>query len=140
LITRGHQTIINTISKYRAAHPTMPENGWTRFLALALQANRITVRRTTGYFTFELTYGRECLLPMQLAIESWSLVEWDNVNLMMTCQNAPAGPPNDDRESCSKESTTTSDPKIRLTSMLSSDFDLKVTQFNRTTLYSFSDL
>ena len=36
-------------------------------------------RRTTGYSAFELIYGRECLLPVQLAVESWNLVEWDNV-------------------------------------------------------------
>jgi hypothetical protein len=79
LVERGHQTIINAIAKYKAAHPTMPETGWTRYLALALWADRITVRRTTGYSAFELIYGRESLLPVQLAIESWSLVEWDNV-------------------------------------------------------------
>jgi hypothetical protein len=79
LIERGHQTIINAISKYKAAHQSIGETGWTRFLALALWADRITARRTTGYSAFELIYRRECLLPIQLAIESWSLVECDNV-------------------------------------------------------------
>jgi hypothetical protein len=42
-------------------------------------AHRITVRRTTGYSAFELIYGRECLLPIQLAVNSWNLVDWDAV-------------------------------------------------------------
>jgi ribonuclease HI len=85
LIERGHQTIINAIAKYRAADTSIRsglyprETGWTRYLALALWADRITTRRATGYSAFELIYGRECLLPIQLAIESWSLIEWDNV-------------------------------------------------------------
>jgi hypothetical protein len=85
LIERGHQTIINAIAKYKAADTSTRsglyprETGWTRYLALALWADHITTRRTTGYSAFELIYGRECLLPVQLAIESWSLVEWDDV-------------------------------------------------------------
>jgi hypothetical protein len=70
LVECGHQTIINVIAKYKAAHLTMPETGWTRYLALALWADRITVQGTTGYSAFELIYGRELLLPVQLAIES----------------------------------------------------------------------
>jgi ribonuclease HI len=85
LVERGHQTIINAIAKYRRNDTSVrsglypKEKGWTRYLALALWADRITVRRTTGYSAFELIYGRECLLPVQLAVESWSLVEWDDV-------------------------------------------------------------
>src|SRR5579862_3855582 len=85
LVERGHQTIINAIAKYRASDISTRsglyprETGWTRYLALALWADRITTRRTTGYSAFELIYGRECHLPVQLAVESWSLVEWDDV-------------------------------------------------------------
>jgi RNase H-like domain found in reverse transcriptase/Integrase zinc binding domain len=85
LIERGHQTIINAIAKYKAADTSTrsglypKETGWTRYLAFALWADRITTRRSTGYSAFELIYGRECLLPVQLAVESWSLIEWENV-------------------------------------------------------------
>jgi hypothetical protein len=37
-------------------------------IPLVLWAGRITVRRSTGYSAFELVYGRECLLPVQLSI------------------------------------------------------------------------
>jgi len=85
LVERGHQSIINALSKYkaqdvsRASRTWQKDTSWNRYLALALWADRITVRRTTGYSAFELVYGRECLLPVQLAITSWSLVDWDEV-------------------------------------------------------------
>jgi hypothetical protein len=87
LIERGHQTIVNAIAKYRnsdASRNANPRNppigrGWSRYLSLAMWADRITVRRTTGYSAFELVYGRECLLPIQLAVNSWNLVDWDVV-------------------------------------------------------------
>jgi hypothetical protein len=40
---------------------------------------RMSVRRSTGYSAFELVYGRECLLPVQFAVASWSMVDWENV-------------------------------------------------------------
>ena len=86
LVERGHQTIINAIAKYRAADSRQstsnqfpPITDWTRYLALALWADRITVRRSTGYSAFELVYGRECLLPIQLAVNSWNIIDWESV-------------------------------------------------------------
>src|SRR6266496_2652956 len=40
-------------------------------------ADRISVRRSTGYSAFELVYGRECLLPVQISIISWCIVDWE---------------------------------------------------------------
>jgi len=83
LVERGHQTIINAIAKYRSADNSKnrdpPITDWIRYLSLALWADRITVRRSTGYSAFELIYGRECLLPVQLSIDSWSTIDWDGV-------------------------------------------------------------
>jgi hypothetical protein len=76
LVERRHQTIINAIAKYKAMDSAIRselyprETGWTQYLALALWADRITTRRTTGYSAFKLIYGRYCLLPVQLAVES----------------------------------------------------------------------
>jgi RNase H-like domain found in reverse transcriptase/Integrase zinc binding domain/Reverse transcriptase (RNA-dependent DNA polymerase) len=85
LVERGHRTIIEAIAKYKAADTSRqsghypPDKSWTRYLSLALWADRITTRRPTGYSAFEMIYGRECLLPVQLTVKSWSLVEWDDV-------------------------------------------------------------
>ena len=83
LVERGYQTILNALAKYKAMDALRTgipkEKNWTRYLSLALWANRITARRSTGYSAFELVYGRECLLPIQLAVTSWSLINWDRV-------------------------------------------------------------
>src|SRR5437667_5503006 len=74
LVERGHGPIVNSIAKY-CDQPA----DWPKYLPLALWADRITIRRSTGYSAFELLYGRECLLPVELAIESWSVVDWEEV-------------------------------------------------------------
>jgi len=42
-----------------------------------LWADRVSVRRSTGYTAFELVYGRDCLLPVEFSVESWSVVDWE---------------------------------------------------------------
>ena len=75
LVERGHAPIVNSLTKYCGGSPQL----WPQYLALALWADRISVRRSTGYSAFELLYGRECLLPVELMIESWQTVDWDAV-------------------------------------------------------------
>jgi hypothetical protein len=73
LVERGHDPIVNSLSKYCSKEPMK----WPQYLPLALWADRISVRRTTGYTAFELLYGRECLLPIDLSLASWSVVDWE---------------------------------------------------------------
>ena len=73
LVERGHDTIVNSLSKYcKNDHAA-----WARHLPLVLWADRISVRRTTGYSAFELLYGRDCILPIELSLASWSAVDWE---------------------------------------------------------------
>jgi hypothetical protein len=74
LVERGHDALVNSLSKY-----SKRSTEWRQYLPLALWADRISVRRSTGYSAFELIYGRDCLLPVQLSIESWCLIEWNEV-------------------------------------------------------------
>jgi len=46
-------------------------------LPLALWADRISIRRSTGYSPVELVYGRDSLLPVDFTLESWSVVDWE---------------------------------------------------------------
>jgi hypothetical protein len=50
-----------------------------KYLSLALWADRISIRQSTGYSAFEMIYGRDCLLPIELLVESWGMVDWDEV-------------------------------------------------------------
>ena len=50
-----------------------------QYLPLALWADRVSVRRSTGYSAFEIVYGRECLLPVQFSILSWNMVDWQEI-------------------------------------------------------------
>ena len=74
LVERGHESIVNSLAKY-----SEKPGDWVKHLSLALWADRISVRRSTGYSAFELVYGRECLLPVELSVTSWSLIDWENV-------------------------------------------------------------
>jgi transposase InsO family protein len=71
LVERGHDSIVNSLSKYCSKRP----EEWAQYLPLALWADRVSVRRSTGYSAFELVYGRDCLLPVDFTLESWSVVD-----------------------------------------------------------------
>jgi hypothetical protein len=70
--------LLSILAKLSGCKERSTDN-WIQFLSLALWADRISVRRTTGYSAFEMVYGRECLLPIQLSIGSWNVVDWDTV-------------------------------------------------------------
>jgi hypothetical protein len=74
LVERGHDSMVNSLAKY-----SKRPGDWVEHLPLALWADRISVRRSTGYSAFELVYGRDCILPVELSVTSWSLVDWDAV-------------------------------------------------------------
>ena len=74
LVECGHESIVNSLAKY-----SKKPDDWVKNLMLALWADRISVRRSTGYSAFELVYGRECLLPVELSVMSWSLIDWDGI-------------------------------------------------------------
>lgn len=74
----GHESIVNSLAKY-----SRELGDWVKHLFLALWADRISVRRSTGYSAFELVDGRECLLPVELSVPSWSLIDWDSVKTRM---------------------------------------------------------
>ena len=74
LVERGHDSIVNSLAKY-----SKQPGDWVKYLSLTLWADRISVRHSTGYSAFELVYGRECLLPVELSVASWSMIDWDEI-------------------------------------------------------------
>jgi hypothetical protein len=73
LVERGHDPIVNSLAKYCSKEP----GKWVQYLPLVLWADRVSVRRSTGYAAFELVYGRDCLLPIDFSPASWSIVDWE---------------------------------------------------------------
>jgi len=76
LVERGHDAIVNSLSKYS----TGQRDQWFQHLPLALWADRVSVRRSTGYSAFRLLYGRDCVLPVEFTVSSWAMVDWYEVS------------------------------------------------------------
>ena len=72
LVERGHGPIVNTLSKLSKER----KKEWSQYLPFALWADRVAIRRSTGYSAFRLLYGRECILPIELSSTSWSRIDW----------------------------------------------------------------
>jgi hypothetical protein len=74
LVERGHAPILKSLSKY-----CRENKAWFQYLTLAPWADRISIQQPTGYSVFRLLYGRDCILPIELAISSWSRVNCEGV-------------------------------------------------------------
>jgi hypothetical protein len=75
MIERGYSPIVNTFAK-------MTDGGkgnWVQNLYTVLWADRITVRKSTGYTPFYLNVGSELILPIELDIPIWRILPWDSV-------------------------------------------------------------
>jgi len=75
LVERGHDAIVTALSKYCKGS----RNEWFRYLPLVLWADRVSMRRTTGFSAFRLLYGRDCILPVEFAVSSWAMVDWNEI-------------------------------------------------------------
>eukprot|EP00210_Caulerpa_lentillifera_P009149 g8723.t1 len=74
LVERGHKPLIDSLVKWCHEHPT----SWMKELYAALLADRVTVKRTTGFTPFKLVYGRECVLPIELIVTSFQTESPEN--------------------------------------------------------------
>jgi hypothetical protein len=78
LVEHGHDVVANSLSKYMQGKHA----GWYKYFRLAIWANRISVRRPTGFSAFRLLYGCHCLLPIELESASCAAVDWEKVSTM----------------------------------------------------------
>lgn len=76
LVERRHDSIVDLLLKYCSKNSEERE----KYLPLALGADRVSIQRSIGYSAFELFYQRDCLLSMDFALESWSVVDWKDEN------------------------------------------------------------
>ena len=59
LIERGHQSIVDALAKLGGQ--------WHLLLSFVVWADRITTRRSTGFPPYQLLFGQECVLPVELS-------------------------------------------------------------------------
>ena len=66
LVERLNRTILGILSKYVDDHP----NDWDMYLDTVLAAYRTSVHNSTGFSPFQLIYGRQPRLPVDVALGS----------------------------------------------------------------------
>jgi hypothetical protein len=72
MIERGHRTIKDTLVKLSGTEGRK----WREFLPLVLFADRVSTKRTTGYTPFELVFGQQAILPVDLEFETYFGIDW----------------------------------------------------------------
>ena len=72
VVERGHKELVDGLSK--AGSGRSPAK-WPEYLNDVLWADRITVRKSTGFSPFKLVYGRKCLLPIEIIFSTWQIME-----------------------------------------------------------------
>ena len=75
MIKRGHKPVVDVLAKItdRGKKP------WTLYLHVVLLADRTTVRVLTGQTAFYMNYRSEAVLPIELEIPTWRLLNWPEV-------------------------------------------------------------
>lgn len=74
MVERGHAPIVNALSKLSGG-----ERNWVANLPTVLWADRTTVRRSTGLTPYEVEYADKPVLPIELEIPTWTIVNWNDV-------------------------------------------------------------
>ncbi|KAE8238721.1 hypothetical protein A4X13_0g8406 [Tilletia indica] len=74
-VERGHGPLVEGMLK--ASYDD--RSNTASYLPYALWADRITTRRTTLCSPFELVYGMDPIIPMDLELETFVLFDWDTV-------------------------------------------------------------
>lgn len=74
LVERGHAPVVNALSKM-----TGGLTHWVEHLHTVLWADRTTVRRSTGMTPYEVEYAARPVLPIDLDVPTWMVMNWDDV-------------------------------------------------------------
>jgi hypothetical protein len=75
MVERGHQALKDTLVKLCGQEGKK----WRNYLPLVLFADRISTKRSTGYSPYELVFGQPPILPIDLELETFFGVDWDQV-------------------------------------------------------------
>jgi len=79
MIERGHQPIVDALSKLTNGFTRHGQDGWVTHLPSVLLADRTTIRTSTGMTPFRMMYGYEAILPIELDVPTWQTLPWNTV-------------------------------------------------------------
>ena len=75
MVERGHLPLVTALVKTCEGNASK----WPLKLHLVLWADRITTKWMTGKSAFQLVYGYDAVLPVELAVTSWHVFDWESV-------------------------------------------------------------
>ena len=75
MVERGHGVYIDSIWKVLQGNTSK----WPDLIGSALWADRVTVKRTTGFSPYYLLYGQEPLHSFDITDRSWHALDWEKV-------------------------------------------------------------
>lgn len=74
-VENGHWRLLSALVKMSSNDPH-----WTRWMNRAIFSDRVEVRHSHGTSPFYLIHGWEPILPLEVEIPIWRLVNWDEVS------------------------------------------------------------
>jgi hypothetical protein len=72
VVERGHAPFVASLAKWKLGSGI----ALTHWFHAALWADRVTVKRSTGFTPYQLMFGHHCILPVELNHESWYSLSW----------------------------------------------------------------
>ena len=72
VVERGHKPFVDGLAK--AALKTKLGWGNDYLFNSALWADRVTLKRTTGFSPYYLRFGQDCILPVEIMLETWNVM------------------------------------------------------------------
>jgi len=79
MIERGHQPIVDALSKLTGGFTRQGIEGWVSYLSSVLFADRTTIRTSTGMTPYRMLFGQEAVLPIELDVPTWQTLPWNTV-------------------------------------------------------------
>lgn len=76
IVEVGHRGIANSLSKMTTA---TTRKDWMNHLHAVLWADRTTVKSSTGCTPYEIEFVDRPILPIELEISTWNVLQWDRV-------------------------------------------------------------
>ncbi|MBW0581690.1 hypothetical protein O181_121405 [Austropuccinia psidii MF-1] len=76
MVESGHKQLKDALVKMYGENVSK----WKEYLPIVTLADRISTRRTTGYSPFELHFGQQAVLPIDIETNTYLAIEWNKIS------------------------------------------------------------